>query len=212
MGLSERLFARWYPLVAQAAEDAGLREIRREVLSAASGRTLEIGAGNGFNVPLYPPAVTGLVLTDPSPHMLRVLNDRLQTDPPAVGAWEVVRTGAESLPFGDDEFDTVTATLVHCSIPDPAAAFREIARVLKPGGQYLFLEHVRAAEGTLLARFQDVIETPHRVIAAGCHPNRRTAELLERSPLAVRELVNGTMPRGVPTVRPIIWGTATAPV
>ena len=65
------------------------------------------------------------------------------------------------------------------SVEDPARVLREVSRVLRPGGHYLYLEHVRAGEGTVLGRFQDLVEVPHRYIAAGCHPNRRTEPLLE---------------------------------
>lgn len=211
MGLSERLFARWYPALAQAAEDAGLREIRARLLEDARGRTLEIGAGNGFNVEHYSAAVTDLVLSDPSAHMLRPLQATLERRPPAVGRWEVVETGAEVLPFPDESFDTVVATFVFCSIPAPAVALGAVARVLRPGGRFLFLEHVRSPDSPGLARVQDAVAIPHRVIAAGCHPNRRTAELIENSSLTIQRLTRGHMPRGFPTVRPIIWGTATAP-
>jgi len=208
LGLNERLFALWYPYVCGLAERAGQRETRRELVGRAQGRTLEIGAGSGLNLPHYTEAVSELVVTEPSPHMLRHLSELLSSEPPPVGSWELVETGAEELPFEDASFDTVLGAYVHCTIPNPGQALAELARVLKPGGRYLFLEHVHAGEGTRLGRFQDLIEIPHRYIAAGCHPNRRTEQLLADSPLQVEELKHGSMPRAAPTVRPIIIGSA----
>jgi ubiquinone/menaquinone biosynthesis C-methylase UbiE len=209
MDVSERLFARWYPIVVGWSENAGQRQTRAELFSTARGTTLEIGAGSGYNLPHYTDAVSQLIVTEPSPHMQNHLQSQLTTDPPPVGSWQLVEAGAEQLPFADDTFDTVTAAFVHCTIPDPAAALREIARVLKPGGRYLFLEHVRSPDNRLLAAVQDVVAVPHTWIAAGCHPNRRFTQLLEQSPLDVAELRHGRMPRSSPTVRPTIRGVAT---
>jgi ubiquinone/menaquinone biosynthesis C-methylase UbiE len=207
-GLNERLFAKYYPIVAGWSEAAGQRETRRKLLTEAHGRTLEIGAGTGYNLPHYPATVTQLVLSEPSPHMLTALGDELRADRPAVGSWQLMAADATQLPFDTASFDTVVASFVHCTIADPAAALREIARVLKPDGRYLFMEHVRARDGTLLARVQDVVELPHRYLAAGCYPNRRTAELLDASPLRVVRIEHGRMPRSMPTVRPVIHGIA----
>lgn len=210
-GLNERLFARWYPVVVGLSEDAGQRETRAELIGQARGRTLELGAGNGYNLPHYTAAVTELVVTEPSPHMLDHLRAALENDPPPVGSWELVQTGAEELPFDDNSFDTVTAAFVHCTIPQPRLALREIARVLRPGGQYLFLEHVRSPDNRVLAAFQDVIAVPHAYVAAGCHPNRRFEALLEESPLTVQRVEHGPMPRAFPSVRPTVRGVAVAP-
>ena len=207
-GLNERLFALWYPWVCGLSENAGQREIRRDLIAQAEGRALEIGAGNGYNLPHYTEAVSELVVTDPSPHMLQHLRESLASEPPPVGSWELEQTGAEELPFEDASFDTVVATYVLCSVSDIDRALAEVARVLKPSGHYIYLEHVHAGEGTLLGRFQDLIEVPHRYIAAGCHPNRRTEKLLEASPLVVERLEHGRMPRAAPSVRPTIRGIA----
>lgn len=198
----------WYPVVTGWSEDAGQRETRATLLAQASGRTLEIGAGCGHNLPHYQARVTELVVTDPSPHMLDHLRAALESDPRPVRSWDLVQTGAESLPFDDDSFDTVVATFVHCTIPNPLAAMNEIARVLRPEGRYLFIEHIRSTESTLLARFQDAVEIPHRYICAGCHPNRRTEDLLHASRLSIERIEHIRMPRAFPSVRPNIIGTA----
>lgn len=211
LGLNERLFALWYPYVCGLSEKAGQREIRRGLVSQAHGRTLEIGAGSGLNLPHYTERVTQLVVTEPSRHMHTHLRSLLGSEPPPVGAWELVEFGAEKLPFEDAGFDTVVGTYVFCSIPDPKRALASIARVLKPGGRYLYLEHVHAGEGTLLGRVQDLVELPHRYLAAGCHPNRRTERLLDESPLVVERNERGEMPRSFPTVRPTILGSALRP-
>jgi ubiquinone/menaquinone biosynthesis C-methylase UbiE len=210
LGLNERLFARWYPVVVGLAERAGQRDMRAQLVADARGRTLEIGAGSGLNIDHYLEEVDELVISEPSPHMLEQLRAQIGADPPRVGSWELVQAEAESLPFEDASFDTVVGTYVLCSVDDPHRVLSEVARVLRPGGQYLYLEHVHAGEGTMLGRFQDMVELPHRYIAAGCHPNRRTERLLEASPLTIERLSHGTMPRSFPTVRPIIAGSARA--
>ncbi len=207
-GLNERLFALYYPPLLELAERAGQRETRRQLLAEASGRTLELGAGAGVNLPHYTDAVSELVITEPSPHMVARLRRTVAGEPPAAGRWELVRAGAEELPFGDQSFDTVVGTFVMCTIPDPTRALQEIVRVLRPGGRYIFLEHVHAGEGTRLGRFQDLVEGPHTYVAAGCHPNRRTGELIEASELRVEQMERGRQPRAPLTVRPTIIGSA----
>jgi ubiquinone/menaquinone biosynthesis C-methylase UbiE len=142
--------------------------------------------------------------------MLAHLRAKLAENPPPVGSWKLVEVGGEQLPFEDGSFDTVVATFVMCTIPHPERALAEIARVLRPGGRYLFLEHVHAGDNTLLGRVQDMVEVPHRYIAAGCYPNRRTERVLEQSPLRLESLEHGSQPRSIPTVRPTILGSAVS--
>jgi SAM-dependent methyltransferase len=209
--LNERLFALYYPRILAVAERAGQRRTRQALLAEARGRVLELGAGSGVNLPHYTAEVSQLVVSEPSPHMLSHLRRALMREAPPVGEWRLVQAGAEELPFADSSFDTVVATYILCTVPEPARALDEIARVLRPGGRYLFLEHVHAGDGTLLGRFQDLVEVPHRYIAAGCHPNRRTEQLLRASRLRLERLEHGRQPMAPPTVRPTILGSATAP-
>jgi ubiquinone/menaquinone biosynthesis C-methylase UbiE len=206
--LSERLFAAYYPLLLERAERAGQRETRRRLVGQAVGRTLELGAGTGVNAPHYTSQVTRLVITDRSEPMLGKLRSHLAREPPAALDWSLERVDAEALPFGDASFETVVATYLLCSVPEPLSALSEVARVLVPGGRYLFLEHVRARAGSLLGAFQDLVESPHRWAAAGCRPNRHTAELISASPLQLERLERGRQPSALPTVRPTILGSA----
>jgi ubiquinone/menaquinone biosynthesis C-methylase UbiE len=196
--LSERLFAAYYPFVAAKSERAGQARTRAQLLAGARGRVLEVGAGHGLNLAHYPSGVDELVLTDPSPWMLAR----------APAGTDIRQAGLPSLPFADGRFDTVVCTYVLCSIDDQAAALAEIARVLAPGGALLFLEHVRAADGSKLSRVQDFIAAPHRLAAAGCRPNRRTEDALAASPLQIDWLVQGRQPSALPTVAPTIMGVA----
>jgi ubiquinone/menaquinone biosynthesis C-methylase UbiE len=127
-----------------ASQQAGLADKRREALAAASDEVLEIGAGTGLNLAAYPrEGITRLVCTEPNAAMSRQLEARSDEAPVEI---EVVAASAEKLPFEDASFDCVTGTLVLCEASSPAAALAEIARVLRPGGQYLFLEHVRSVD------------------------------------------------------------------
>jgi SAM-dependent methyltransferase len=203
-----RGFAALYERGLAAAERAGLRDRRRDLLAQARGATLELGAGTGLNLDLYPDAVTELVLTEPGAHMARRLRERVAAT--AGRAVEVVEAPAERLPFPDDRFDTVVATLVLCTIPDPEGALAEAARVLRPGGRLLFLEHVRSDDPGV-ARWQDRLERPWKFLADGCHCNRDTPAILAASPLEIERLDHGEIPKAPPITRPLVAGSAAAP-
>jgi ubiquinone/menaquinone biosynthesis C-methylase UbiE len=203
-----RGFAAIYDRAFEATEEAGLRDMRREALAEASGRTIDIGSGTGANLTLYPSQVTELVFAEPDPHMLKQL--RAKVGEAGVDA-EVVQAPAEALPFEDSSFDTAAFTLVLCTVPNPAAALAEAARILKPGGKLLFVEHVRA-EDAGLARWQDRLEKPWRFIGDGCHCNRDTVATIEASPLSLQSVERGELPKAPPIVRPLVRGTAVLAV
>jgi SAM-dependent methyltransferase len=202
-----RLFAALYDRLTADAEQAGLADLRAGVLADAQGATLELGAGTGANLRHYPAAVTELVLTEPSEHMARRLRDKVAESGRQA---QVVVAPAEALPFADDRFDTVAATLVLCTADDPAASLREVARVLRPGGRLLFLEHVRADDAGL-ARWQDRLEGLWGYAAAGCHPNRDTLAAIEHAGFTVEGVERGRFPKAPPLVRPLVSGRATRP-
>jgi ubiquinone/menaquinone biosynthesis C-methylase UbiE len=127
--VGHRIFAAIYDRLFAASEDAGLRDMRAELLAGARGRTLEIGGGTGHNLPHYTEAVTELVVSEPSPPMRDHLRELLETDPPPVGSWKLADADAEQLPFEDSCFDTVTGGFILCSISHPEQALAEIARV-----------------------------------------------------------------------------------
>jgi SAM-dependent methyltransferase len=199
-----RLFAATYDRGLKSVEEAGLRETRRKLLAEANGRTVDLGAGTGANLGLYPEGVEELVMVEPDPHMAKRLRAKLaETGSPA----KLVEAPAERLPFEDASFDTAVFTLVLCTVPDQAAALAEAARVLKPGGRMLFIEHVRS-EDAGLARWQDRLEAPWSFLGDGCHCNRDTAAAIEASPLSLERVEHDRLPKAPPLVRPLIWGRA----
>jgi ubiquinone/menaquinone biosynthesis C-methylase UbiE len=200
-----RAFAAIYDRGLQATEEAGLRQMRRELLAGAGGRVLEIGAGTGANLDLYPDGVEELVLLEPDPHMVKRLRAKLAETRQATAT--VVESPAERVPYEDDSFDTAVATLVLCTIPDPAAALAEVSRVLKPGGRLLFVEHVRS-ENPGLAHWQDRLEKPWRFLGGGCHCNRDTVATIAASQFELEEIQRGRMPKAPPIVRPLACGSA----
>lgn len=194
-----------YDRVLAPSEEAGLAGRRAELLASASGRTLEIGAGTGLNLDHYPAAVASLVLSEPDSHMAARLRSRLASKPREAFV-EVVQSDAMELPFPDRSFETVVCTLVLCTVTDPARTLEEVARVLAPGGQLLFLEHVLGEGST--ARWQRVFARPWSAVACGCRCDRPTASLIAASSLELVELEQGRMPKATPIVRPMIHGRA----
>jgi ubiquinone/menaquinone biosynthesis C-methylase UbiE len=200
-----RFFAASYDRLMKKGEEGELGQRREAVVSRAAGRTLELGAGTGLNLRRYGPAVTELVLTEPFEPMARRLRERAGA--PGGPPTEVVETPAEQLPFADDSFDTVVATLVLCTVDDPARTLAEVDRVLKPGGRFLFFEHVRA-ESDRLARVQDVLHGPWYFFGHGCHANRDTVASIRASGLEIEDLERGEVAEMPPIVKPVVWGSA----
>lgn len=156
---------------------------RASVVGPAQGHVLELGAGGGENLAAYRSAER-ITLSEPDPYMLRRAEAKVrQTGLPA----ELVPAAAEQLPFPDRSFDTVVATLVFCSVEDPEAAFAEVRRVLKPGGTFRFMEHVRA-DTPLRAWFQDVSAPIGKLLGGGCRPNRDTLVTMRRSGFEISDL------------------------
>jgi ubiquinone/menaquinone biosynthesis C-methylase UbiE len=198
-----RFFSSMYDRLMAGTEEAGMREMRRSVLAGASGRVLEVGAGTGANLELYPDSVTELVLVEPDPHMTKRLRAKLAASGKSA---TVLEAPAESIPAEDESFDCVVSTLVLCTVPDPGAAATELRRVLRPGGRLLLIEHVRA-EDPGLARWQDRLERPWRFVGDGCHCNRDTLTTLRDAGLRP-DVERDTLPKAPPLVRPLIRGSA----
>jgi SAM-dependent methyltransferase len=201
-----RAFSAAYDRGFKGAEDAGLREMRRELLARARGRVLELGAGTGLNLGLYPETIESLTMVEPDPHMTKQLRQKL-ADSGKSAEISVVEAPGEDLPFADNSFDAIVVTLVLCTVPDQAATLAEIKRVLAPEGQLLFLEHVRAHDDGL-AKWQDRLEGPWKFLADGCRCNRDTVAAIEASGLQLGEVEDGELPKLPPLVRPLVTGSA----
>ena len=203
MAIKRRLFAALYDPFNKGSEAAGMREERRQLLAGSEGATIEIGAGTGLNLAHYPEAVRRLVLAEPDQHMRRRLRKRVDALDRAA---QIIDAPAERLPFPDATFDTAVVTLVLCSVPSQEAALAEIARVLKPDGRLLFLEHVRSGDPKV-AKLQDRIRPLYNHLV-DCNPNRDTLAAIEASAFTVESVKHGEVPKAPKFERPMIVGTA----
>jgi len=199
-----RAFAALYDPSLWLGERAGLRRHRKELLGRAAGRTIEIGAGTGLNLDHYAHDLDDLVLVEPDAAMRRRLAERLARRRRRA---RLVDAPAEHLPFPDRSVDTVVSTFVLCTVDAPDLALREIGRVLKPDGQLLVIEHVRA-DSPRLARWQDRLATPWRRFARGCRCNRATSELMAASGFELEGLDDASWRLMPPIVRPLVVGRA----
>jgi len=179
--------------------------MRRELLAQARGRVLELGAGTGLNLEHYPDSIEGLTMVEPDPHMIKQLREKLAQSGRSAEV-SVVEAPGEDLPFADASFDTVAVTLVLCTVPDPDATLAEIKRVLAPGGQLLFLEHVRSNHPDL-AKWQDRLEGPWRFLADGCRCNRDTVSAIGAAGFELDDVEEGSLPKLPPIVRPLATGS-----
>ncbi len=199
-----RAFATGYDSFLWAGEHAGVRALRKELVANARGVTVEIGSGTGLNLPYYADDLEELVLAEPDRPMHSRLEQRVRRSGRNA---RVVDAPAERLPFPDGSVDTVVSTFVLCTVDAPELALREIARVLRPDGQFLFLEHVRS-HSARLAAWQDRLVEPWRRFARGCRCNRATAELMVQFGLELDDMREGTWHAMPPIVHPLIVGRA----
>ncbi len=195
--------ARLYDFVLSFIERRGLSARRQALLGDLSGDVLEIGAGTGLSFPSYPSSAR-VVASEPDSAMARRAIERARSSPASINVFQL---DAQNLAVEDGSFDVAIGTLVMCTIPDPRRALAELRRVLRPGGRYVFIEHVRA-ESPRLARWQDRLERPWGFVAGGCHPNRRTVDVIQASGLKVEELEHFEL--GFPLTKPHVAGVAVA--
>jgi ubiquinone/menaquinone biosynthesis C-methylase UbiE len=208
VSVSNPIFARVYKRLAASMERHGGEEHRRRLLAGLEGRVLEVGCGHGPNFRHYPSTVTELVAVEPERHLLA---DARRAAVHAPVPTTVHDAPAERLPLDDDSVDAAVVSLVLCSVVDPVAAARELARVVRPGGQLRFYEHVRSTNPRL-ARRQDRFDVVWPRLAAGCHTSRDTLATLTDAGFEVEEVDRFRFPetrRIVFPTSPHVLGRAT---
>ena len=171
------LFARLYERMSVGMEAKGSAEHREELLADLSGRVIEVGAGNGLNFAHYPTSVSEVVAVEPEAY-LRDRAERAARDGKV--PVQVVPGTAEALPAEDQSFDAAVASLVLCSVRDQRRALAELYRVVKPGGELRFYEHVRSHRPGF-ARFQRIVDVGWPCVGGGCHTSRATDRAIEEA-------------------------------
>ena len=170
-------FARVYQRLSAESERRGTAERCDRALAGLRGRVIEIGAGNGMNFAHYPKEVAEVVAVEPEDQLRGLAEQAAKTAPVAV---TVVAAHADDLPFDDAAFDAGVVSLVLCSVPDPGRTLAELGRVLKPGAELRFFEHVRSAN-PVIGALQTLITPVWAAGGGGCHLNRDAAAAIRDS-------------------------------
>ena len=158
--------------------------LRQRVCAGLSGEVIEIGFGSGTNIPHYPPGITRLVAVEPADLGWKLAAPRVRES-----TTEIVRSGLDGqlLPFQDNSFDGALSTWTLCTIPDAAVAVKELHRVLKPGGEFHFVEHGLAPDEKVQP-WQRRLEPIHKVVFGGCHLTRPIADLIADAGFTITEI------------------------
>lgn len=207
--VSHPLFARVYPLVSRVIDQGGMAERRDSLLDGLTGEVIEVGCGDGKNFPHYPAAVTGVRAVEPEPHMRRLALAGAANAPVPVS---VTGGRGEQLPAADASADAAVFCFSLCSIADPGAALREAYRVLRPGGELRYLEHVRADTPGLIRAQRLLDATIWPRMAGGCVLGHDAAAAIREAGFAIERLDRFLWPPG--TRSPFtffVQGTARRP-
>ncbi|MEO7650963.1 MAG: methyltransferase domain-containing protein [Bryobacteraceae bacterium] len=200
--IRQRLFA-WILTRCGRKLEPHLAQRKTQLLQSIAGAVLEIGPGTGANFPYFDRHRVQWIGIEPNPFM----HPRLREQAAGVGIEIELRSGtAENIPAPDGSVDAVVSTLVLCSVTDPDRVLSEVRRVLKPGGKFVFIEHVAAPGGTVERRLQRWVRPLWRQLGDGCHPDRETADAIERSGFQEVSIERFTVP--FPVVGPHIAGVA----
>lgn len=204
------VFARVYTKVAELGERRGGAEHRRKLLAGLSGRVIEVGAGSGANFSHYPASVSEVIAVEPERY-LRERAQRAATYAPV--SVSVLAGDADHLPGEPGSFDAGVVALVLCTVPNQASALTELYRVIRPGGELRFYEHVVSHQGWEMRfqRFADATFWPH--VAGGCHLARDTKSAIERAGFVIEDCERFPYsPAPFLPPDPHILGTARRPV
>lgn len=197
----KRLFA-WMLAHGMGRYEQAMGERKQALLAPLRGRVVEIGPGAGVNLRWFAPEVEWIGI-EPNPWLhpyLRQEAARLRRP------MELRGGSAETLDLPDASVDAVVSTLVLCSVADPARVLREVLRVLKPGGRFVFLEHVAAPRGSRLRCLQRLLRPGWRLCADGCCPDRETGKAIEQA--GFRHVAIDHFRGPIPVIRPHIAGVA----
>lgn len=200
MGMRDRWFAAAWDRHARN-ESGAIKQLRREAVGELHGRVLEIGVGIGSNWPYLGASIdyTGI---ESNAAMLGRARKHAQGQGRAL---DLQQADVQQMPFADESFDIVFATLTFCSVANPAAGLAEIRRVLKPGGEFRFLEHVRS-ESPAIARMQSLLRPLTRTFAGGCNWDRDTLAAIRAAGFDIEHVRSGKV-----QALPAIIGSATKP-
>jgi ubiquinone/menaquinone biosynthesis C-methylase UbiE len=185
------LFARFYARLSSGMEGAGVDKRRDALLAGLTGSVIEVGAGNGLNFRHYPDTVADVLAVEPEPHLreLALVSAREARVPITVADGT-----AEGLPAGDGSFDAVVASLMLCSVADQAVALAEMHRVLRPGGELRFMEHV-SSDSPAQRRVQRLVDIGlWPVCFGGCHAGRDTVAAIATAGFAVKDVERYLLP------------------
>lgn len=200
-------FNSWILGVLEGHFHRGLGEVRSELLGSLRGEVVEVGAGNGPTLRYLSPAVERLHAVEPNPNFHRRLRRAAAAQDVDL---QLHATVGEAIDLPDDSVDAVVTSWVLCTVDDPAAVLAEARRILRPGGRFVFLEHVRAPDGSAVRLVQELVFRPWRWLFEGCHTNRDTAALVGAAGFRSVEVRDVRLRTPFVPIRTQIAGVATA--
>ena len=178
---------------------------RTKIIPFAEGNVLEIGIGSGLNIPLYDTdLVMKIVGVDPSTAMHSLAKERIRESPVKV---EFISTDAAKIPLQDQSIDTIVCTYTLCTVSNPQQVLKEVKRLLKPGGKFLFSEHGNAPDENVV-KFQRKLEPIWKLLADGCHLTRSIPDLLDESDMKIDKIETMYLPKTPRFVGYNYWGMA----